>query len=836
MKQRCLDDSTIDAYLHARLREDERAAAEAHVDACPECSAVVSVLAGGTPLAHATEAGPAPGDRVGRYVVVGALGEGAMGVVYAAHDPELDRKVALKLLRPGSAPGAGERMQREAQAMARIAHPNVVAIHDVGRFQGAVYLAMEHVVGATLRGWCAAAERTREARLAVMLEAGRGLAAAHAAGLVHRDFKPENVLVGDDGRARVTDFGLARLGAPSADAALDAGESLELTRAGALVGTPAYLAPELWAGGAATPASDQLAFAVTLHEVLFGVRPFAGRTAAELRAALERGPTLAADAGDLAPSFARALARDPSARVPSMDALLAALAPRPRARRVTWVAAAIAAAAIACGVIVALGVRRPAPDPCAGGAALTARVLDEGRASRIRQAFGATGAPWAPAAAERAIADLRAFCTRWTSAHRAACEATAVRHAQSPALLDARMHCLSRRLEVAASIAGGLERATPEVTLAAGEATAALPDLAPCDDAAGLGALEPRPAGPRAVALRDLEGRLAAARADGAAGVASEESLAAARALVVEADAIGYRPAIAEARLVAASALRRRGEIALAEREAGAALVAAEGGRDDRAAAAVWLELLAVRAERGGFAEVVASEAPATAAIARLGSPADLEAALRFLLGVARTNTGELDLARRDLDASLAARERLHGERHLDVTRTLTALGNLARVRGERARALELHERALGIDAELLGSEHPALARHHHNAGGVLRLEGRLAEARARYERALALEARGYGASSLAVGRTENSLGLVAIAERDWPAAQVRLERARVILASHPDRALALHNLGIVAAAGGRHHDAIRLYDEALAVHAAAHRDDAVVAGVRESR
>src|SRR5690349_17448959 len=195
-----------------------------------------------------------PGDTVGRFVVLQRLGEGGMGVVYTAYDPELDRKVAIKLLK--SAEEGHARLLREAQAMARLQHPNVIAVHDVGTLPGnRVFVAMELVAGATLRGWLKAAPRAWREVIAIMRQAGVGLAAAHDAGLVHRDFKPDNVLVGDDGRVRVMDFGLARLGA--ADPELSSGShdtgplSTPLTMAGTVVGTPAYMAPELFKGTSA---------------------------------------------------------------------------------------------------------------------------------------------------------------------------------------------------------------------------------------------------------------------------------------------------------------------------------------------------------------------------------------------------------------------------------------------------------------------------------------------------------------------------------------------------------------------------------------------------------
>jgi len=232
--------------------------------------------------------------RVGRYRILGRIGQGGMGVVYRAHDPELARDVAVKLMNAesldeGETATARTRLIREARAMARLAHPNVIHVYDVGAVEDGVFIAMELVEGESLAAWVARAPRDWRDVLRHYVDAGRGLAAAHAAGVIHRDFKPENVLVGADGRVRVGDFGLAGApalaGAPSfddmrsTDAALDVG-AVEgtLTRTGALLGTPKYMAPEQEHGLVASDAGDQFSFCVALYEALYGQPPFAGTT------------------------------------------------------------------------------------------------------------------------------------------------------------------------------------------------------------------------------------------------------------------------------------------------------------------------------------------------------------------------------------------------------------------------------------------------------------------------------------------------------------------------------------------------------------------------------
>ncbi len=265
------------------------------------------------------------GDRVGRYRLLERLGEGGMGVVHLAHDDQLDRPVAIKLLRPGR-DGDPRRLLREARSMARLSHPNIAAVHDVGTHDGAVYVAMEYVEGSTLRRWMQQSHPW-EARCRVLLQAARGLAAAHASGIVHRDFKPDNVIVGSDGRVRVLDFGLAKLG-PSTDAgSIDSTSTAE----GHLVGTPRYMAPEQLRTKPASPASDQFSFCVTAYEVAYGQRPFSGDVFAEVAASVLGGPPNEPPPSTddvpavLWPLLRRGMARDEQERHPDMEAIVEGL-------------------------------------------------------------------------------------------------------------------------------------------------------------------------------------------------------------------------------------------------------------------------------------------------------------------------------------------------------------------------------------------------------------------------------------------------------------------------------------------------------------------------------
>jgi eukaryotic-like serine/threonine-protein kinase len=336
-----------------------------HLAACSACRELWVHAAEQTATDVAIDFTPMPESvpaEIGRYLVRHELGRGGMGVVYSAFDPHLHRDVALKLLRSdifGDDRSAWEgRLLREARAMAQLADPHVVVVHDVGTFEGHVFVAMELVKGRTLREWQAERERSLDEILDAFLQAGRGLRAAHRAGLVHRDFKPANVLVGDDGRVRVTDFGLVRPERSDDVPASDAPHLTALTRTGGVVGTPAYMSPEQFRREEADARSDQFSFSVALYEALYGERPFRAGNVKELAVAVITGRRRSLPRGVNVPStvrdaLLRGLATDPSARFPSMDAMLEVLTKRRTRRAPIFVAASVGV----FGIVVALGAR-----------------------------------------------------------------------------------------------------------------------------------------------------------------------------------------------------------------------------------------------------------------------------------------------------------------------------------------------------------------------------------------------------------------------------------------------------------------------------------------------
>ncbi|HEX8819851.1 MAG TPA: serine/threonine-protein kinase, partial [Archangium sp.] len=432
-----------------------------------------SSLAAPDPSAPLSEAvSTTPGNTlVGRYTVLNPLGRGGMGDVVAAYDSRLDRRVALKLLRreldcSQSQRDLETRMLREAQAMARLSHPNVVAIYDVGTLEdGSIFIAMEMVEGQTLRRWCEQAPRSWREILTAYLDAARGLAAAHEAGLVHRDFKPENVLVGKDGRVRVTDFGLARAESSqvSADAtppdssstvtlpqgALDS----PLTLHGTLLGTPRYMAPELLRAGPADVRSDLFAFCVALYEALYRQHPFTGATQAEsTRAQLEGRANPPPPNSDIPAFVARPLLQglhaEPSRRPASMLGLIAALEHDPevrrraRRRRVALSALMTGLAALALwGWLL----RQEGEPGCAHLERRLAGTWDEEVKQQVRKAFLDTRLPYAQDTFTRMSALLDGYAGTWVKMRTEACEATLNQEPspRDPAVLE--VYCLERR-------------------------------------------------------------------------------------------------------------------------------------------------------------------------------------------------------------------------------------------------------------------------------------------------------------------------------------------------------------------------------------------------------
>ncbi|HEY8377675.1 MAG TPA: serine/threonine-protein kinase, partial [Nannocystis sp.] len=412
---------------------------------------------------------------IGPFVVLRKLGEGAMGVVYAGYDVALDRKVALKLVRPALVhnPSVRARMVREAQAMARLSHPNVVQVYQVGEHEDGLYVAMEYIDGRTLGEWLRAEPRPWQAALRTVCDAGRGLAAAHAAGLVHRDFKPDNVIVDASGRARVLDFGLVQSGAipggeleegaestheAETESTMSAGSATlqasavrwsgRLTEHGKVAGTPAYMSPEQHFGRPVGPHSDQFSFAITLYEALYGDLPFGADSWEAIRQRVQAGMVPTPLPGSRVPwrlyrVIVRALSLEPDDRWPDLATMIAALEHDPwRSRR--RVAITVGLLALASAASYGFARRHHAGGSCEVGSAALAGVWDRARAEAVARAFAATGAPFSQDARVHVEAQLDDYARAWVAESRAACEAQAS-GGQATRWLDLRLACLGRR-------------------------------------------------------------------------------------------------------------------------------------------------------------------------------------------------------------------------------------------------------------------------------------------------------------------------------------------------------------------------------------------------------
>jgi eukaryotic-like serine/threonine-protein kinase len=690
---------------------------------------------------EASEAGELPpGTTLDRYLILKRLGRGGMGVVYLAFDNELERRVAIKVLRAeatadGSAGETRARLLREAQAMAKVSHPNVVAAYDVGTFGDGVFIAMEYVRGLTLREWLG--ERKRRARdvLATYLQAGRGLEGAHAAGILHRDFKPENAVIDERGHVKVLDFGLARLDdelkepeSPEKiglyDTGLDhkAALATPLTRHGAIMGTPAYMAPEQLVGEGASARSDQFAFAVALYEALYGEQPFDGdsvttRATNILGGHVRPGKSEAYVPRGVRRALLRAMSGSPSKRFASMGDLLDELERAARAP-VRWSAAAVVAAVGLA--LAAAAVLRPAPPKvCKDAAAALAPVWSDARADEVRRAFGATGNTRASEAFEHTRAVLERYAASWVSMRTDACEATRLRGEQSEEGLDLRMACLRQREKEMAATLDLLAHADTKAVDHAVEAAAQLPPVELCSDVASLRAPFAPPRGEaqtRAVddlrkKLADVEALVTMERSDDAAPAAS--------ALVDEAAELGYEPVQAEALLT-----RGRVELAhekpqLAEQTLWSAAVLAEGLRYDALAAQTWTLLVTVEGPfLLHFDEGSRCADLADAAARRSGSDV-ARASVLAARAEAAYRHGETSSMRRDAEECIALREHALGPLHPDTLAARQLLADALWDEGEVEASLPIYTEIHRARAELLGPTDPRTLRSLSDIGTI---------------------------------------------------------------------------------------------------------------------
>ena len=761
-----------------------------------------------------------PGVAIGRFFVVKPLGSGGMGVVFSAYDPALDRKVAIKLLRGERTFGAETRgraqLVAEAQAMARLSHPNVIAVHEVAFHVGAAYLVMEYVAGPTLRSWLAASARSAREVLAMFASAGEGLVAAHREGIVHRDFKPDNVLVDRDGRARVGDFGLAAIVA----------DDTRLTGSGGVNGTLPYMAPEQLRGEPCDARADQFAYCVALWEALHGTRPFAGTTPSTLGAAIAAGALR--EPVKKPPEWIRAavlrgLAADPAARWPSMAALLAALRRDPRAtrRRATAVAAAVALAGVALWAAWPSAV---ATDPCAGAPARLAHVWDAARQVEVHAAFAATGLPYAEDT-WRAVHDrFDRYTTRWVDMSRDACRATRVEGRQSDHLMDLQMTCLEQRRRVLGDLSGLWARGVDGDALAhAADAAGGLAPLSECADVAALTDRAPPPRNPiQASLIAPARARLGALQAQVLAHRLTDAKQAVAGARTA-AELAGWAPIEAEVAVLEGELLSVLGE-AGAEPRLVAAHRLADASRDDRLRARALVSLVADLADHQQKVEPALRVADlAEGAVARLAPDDVMHGRLLRARGKALLTAGKYGDARRLLGDARAALVRALGPTDAETVATVVDLAKAANLAGDYAAARQLYDDMLAIALPILGGDHPQIAMLLTSQAAVLYDAGDLKACAEIYRRALAIDERVFGPDAAPTALTLNNLGRTEFGLHHPAEARRLFERAlaireRTLGPDHPFVATTLANLGIGLANDGQYEAAKANIERALAI------------------
>ena len=677
--------------------------------------------------------------RLGRFVLLGPIAGGGMGVVHGAYDPDLDRRVALKLVHPRRLDDARahDRLLAEARALARLDHPNVVPVHDVLAIDDQIVIVMELVSGETLATWEQAQPRSWREVLAVYVQAGRGLAASHALDIVHRDFKPANAIVGKDGRVRVLDFGLARSSTTAAeesaltpvpptttgaappvpdgpgaappvpDAPPASATAPKLTDTGERLGTVAYMAPEQLAGGVATPAVDQFSFCVALYRALYGRPPFAGDDVASLLASTRAGAVADANGGARVPRWLRAvlvrgLAAAPGDRYPSMTALLDRIERERVRRRRRGGAAIVAAGAIAAVAGGAWLAAPPSRARCGGGDAEMARVWTPARRSDIQWRLVGIGTPYAADVDAMVLRGLDAYATAWAGTYRAACQA----HddgARSERAYDRQTACLDHRrgdLAHAIEVLTQLDRVSVNHAV---DVVAGLPAPSSCADVEALLAASAPPTTLGAQArVGALRARLSEATAFDRAG-RSDQALILVQDAYREAGAIGYPPATIEAALAL-------GRVRLGRREFDAAVAALQDAQrlaletgQLPAAIEAAARLLFVQAMAGadlvGLADRIAILEPLSAPLT--GDPV-ARALLFNNLGVVYMTRGDRASARPWFEA---ARDALARAQTIDVELGSVAM-NLAMVTPDGGEREALAAEALQRRRDELGPHH----------------------------------------------------------------------------------------------------------------------------------
>ncbi len=838
----CVDANTVVAWFDGELADGVRNEVHDHVDRCEDCRALFVEMGRAlidtpgsavdvetferaatavTPAGTAVDA-QAPvtiGRQIGRYVVLEWLGGGGMGVVFGAYDPELDRRVAIKVLRAGAhgedERGAQERLLREAQSLARISHPGVIAVFDAGTHEGRVFLAMEHLRGGTLAGWLRSESHSSRTIVARFVEAGRGLAAAHERGVVHRDFKPSNVLLGVDGRARVTDFGLA---APSelapSDIADEEGAAPRSAPESTIYGTPRYMSPEQRTRKKVDARSDQFSFCVALDEALRGERPHAApreRTAlpTRVRAAIDRG-----------------LSESPEARFSSMDALLAELTHERRAR---WQWTVLLAATCAIGVTLAgahwgRAHAETKAQLCTGASQKLAGIWDAPRKEAVTAAFARTHAAYADDAAREVSRALDGYATKWSTMHTDACEATQIRGEQSAELMDLRMACLANQAREMKALTDLFAEADAKVVERSVQATYALPRAEECADVAALRSrvrVVKDPAVRRAI--EEARDEMIRARALERAGRYAD-ALHVARSRTDSAKATGDNALVSDLEYVIGRAQLRLGDIPAADATLYDAVEHAESAGDDLGKARALVQLTFNLGEREAkYDEATHAGRLATAVLTRWPDEIELRAKLEDNLAFIDDGRGRYTDALASAEHAIALREKAFGPDDYRVGMSLNNASKHVYLLGDIDKALAYQRRAATIVERSLGPHHPDLALALRNlAISELDLR-RWDDALRDIQRALAIWRAAFGDEHPDIARGEGVLATILNTHGKPAEGLPHGERALALAekyfgVDHPDHVNALVTVGKSYLALGRGAEAIAMNARAAAI------------------
>ncbi len=853
----CPDANALGRLVDGAIDDRERRELEGHLDRCDACAQLITELALGAPRSveldatrptsrlRGTASALEAGATVSRFTLLEPLGAGGMGVVWAAYDPHLDRKIALKFVRADLAqPEMLARLEREAKAVARVTHPNVVAIHDIGADDDRIYFAQEFVRGCDLGAWLAARPRTVGEILEIFVQAARGLAAAHAAGIVHRDFKPSNVLVGDDGRARVVDFGVARsVEQLEPNATPSPTTDPRLTATGAAVGTPLYMSPEQYLAEPSDARSDQFSFCVSLAEALYGEVPFIGKTVADYASAVMLGKVRPPPSGSKVPAWLRAaivrgLSRERADRFPTMQALIDVLEhddARGAKRRRRIVVGAIAA--IAAGSFAFALARRDGGSPCDDASAKLAAVWNPTVAAELQRAFTATGLPGAAQAAGRARAALDRYGQQWAAMHTDTCEATRMHGEQSEDLMDLRMTCLAQRLQEVKAIADVLVHPSASVVLDVDRIAGGESSLAVCADAAALQAVVRPPAAPETRAKVDeLRARLARIKAAVLAGK-YKDTLAEAEATADAARATGYAPvtAVALRELGGLQASLSKYDLATANLRAGYLAALGANDRVEAAeAAAALIEHVGVNLQKRDEGEWWTKVAHAELeGVGEAGH--DTAGTIDYQQAWLLLHASRFDDAIAAADRAVEIWTSTRGADHVSLFRLQEFRAIGIRGKGKIADALTAFGTLLARAEKALGPIHPVVADLHTEIGSSYYYLQDLDAALVEYRQALAIS-KLIDPDGAGVGGLHQNIGNALADLHQLPQAVVEYQAALAIYEKlrGPESPSAgdIHNdLGTVLQNQGRYAEALVEYRRALAIYEKAVGPDAREAG-----